>query len=58
MNKNKKGVILVTVLFILALSMILISCALLLTSATRSRIYDKAEKTQARLTVTSIAETF
>lgn len=55
---DKKGVILVTVLFILALAMIFISCALLLTSATRSRVYDRAEKTQARLTLTSAVETF
>lgn len=57
-KKNKSGVILVTVLFILALSMILISCALLLTTATRTRVYEKAEKAQARLTVTSVAESF
>ena len=55
---DKQGVILVTILFILALAMIFISCALLLTSATRSRVYDKAEETQARLTLTSAVETF
>ena len=57
-SADKKGIILVTVLFILAMAMIFISCALLLTSATRSRVYDKAEASQARLTLTSAVESF
>ena len=55
---DKKGVILVTVLFILAMAMIFISCALLLTSATRGRVYEGTEKSQARLTLTSAIESF
>lgn len=57
-SADKKGVILVTVLFILAMAMIFISCALVLTSATRSRVYEKTAKSQARLTLTSAVETF
>ena len=57
-SADKRGVILVTVLFILATAMIFISSALLLTSATRGRVYQNAEKSQARLTLTSAVETF
>lgn len=57
-SADKKGVILVTVLFILAMAMIFISCALLLTSATRGRVYERTHKTQARLTLTSAIESF
>ena len=57
-SKNKQGVVLVTILFILAIAMIFIASALLLTKATRGRIYVRAQDNQARLTVTSAAESF
>lgn len=57
-KKSKQGVVLVTVLFILAIAMIFIASALMLTTETRLRLYDKAEDNQARLTVTSVAESF
>lgn len=55
-NSNKQGIILVMVLMILAMAMIFISAALLLTNSTRNRLYRNAEQSQARLTVTSAAE--
>ncbi|MCR5060765.1 MAG: hypothetical protein K6A80_07020 [Saccharofermentans sp.] len=55
-NGNKQGIILVMVLMILAMAMIFISAALLLTNSTRNRLYRNAEQSQARLTVTSAAE--
>lgn len=55
-NGNKQGIILVMVLLIVAMAMIFISAALLLTNATRGRLYNNAEESQARLTVTSAAE--
>lgn len=57
-KKNKQGVVLVTILFILAIALIFIVSALMLTTATRSRLYTRAEDNQARLTVTSAAESF
>jgi|GEM_PF-1648174 len=57
-NSDKRGMILVTVIYILAMAMIFISCALLMTTATRSRVYDHAESSQARVTVTSAVEAF
>ena len=57
-QNNKNGVILITVLFILAMAMIFITSAILLTSGTRSRLYTRAEENQSRLTVTSVAESF
>ncbi|MBR2295178.1 MAG: hypothetical protein IJ869_05400 [Clostridiales bacterium] len=55
---KKKGVILLTVVFILAVALIFIVSALTLTTATRSRLYEHAFENQARLTVTSVAESF
>lgn len=55
---NKQGVILITVVFILAIAMIFIAAAMMLTQATRERTYAKAEQSQARLTVTAAAEAF
>ena len=55
-NGSKQGIILVMVLLILAMAMIFISAAILLTNGTRNRLYDNAEKSQARLTATSTAE--
>ncbi|MCQ2532165.1 MAG: hypothetical protein MJ093_05605 [Saccharofermentans sp.] len=57
-KKSKQGVILVTILFILAIALIFIMSALILTTATRTRLYTRAEDNQARLTVTSAAESF
>ncbi|MCR5340186.1 MAG: hypothetical protein K6E60_02455 [Saccharofermentans sp.] len=60
-NKKKgsrQGAILVTVVFILAFAMIFIAAAMMLTQATRKRVYEEAESNQARLTVTSVSEAF
>ena len=57
-KKKKQGAILVMVVLILALAMIFISMAMLLTKATRNRLYENAMSSQARLTVTSAAEVF
>ena len=55
---SKQGIILLTVVFILAMAIIFISACMLMTQATRNRMYWKAEQSQARLTVTSAAEAF
>ena len=55
---SKQGVILLTVVFILAMAVIFISACMVMTQATRNRLYWKAEQSQARLTVTSAAEAF
>ena len=57
-KKSKQGAILVIVVLILALAMIFISMAMLLTKATRNRLYENTMSSQARLTVTSAAEVF
>ncbi len=53
---SKQGIILVMVLLIVAMAMIFISAALLLTNSTRARLYNNAESGQARLTVTAASE--
>lgn len=55
-KQNKSGVILITILFILAVAFILIGSALIMTANTRKRLYSFAEGSQARLTVTSAAQ--
>ena len=55
---SKKGSILVVVVLILALAMIFITAAMMLTQATRVRLYEKTMGSQARLTVTSASEVF
>lgn len=55
---SKQGVILLTVVFILAMAIIFIAACMVMTQATRNRLYWKAEQSQARLTVTSAAEAF
>ena len=55
---SKQGVILLTVVLILAMAVIFISACMVMTQATRNRLYWKAEQSQARLTVTSAAEAF
>ena len=57
-KKSKQGAILVIVVLILALAMIFISAAMMLTQATRGRLYDHAMSSQARLTVTAASEVF
>ncbi len=57
-KKKKQGAILIMVVVILALALIFISSAMLLTKATRSRLYESSLTSQARLTVTSAAEVF
>ena len=60
-NKKKvsrRGAILVTVVFVLAFATIFIAAAMMLTQATRKRVYTEAESNQARLTVTSVAESW
>lgn len=57
-QQSKKGVILVTVMFVFVIATIFIMCAITMTANTRNRLYDKTEKNQARLTVTSVAEAF
>ena len=55
---SKQGAILVIVVLILALAMIFITAAMMLTQATRGRLYENTMKSQARLTVTSASEVF
>ena len=57
-KKNKQGAILVIVVLILALAMIFIASAMMLTQATRRRLYSQTMSSQARLTVTSASEVF
>ena len=57
-KKNKQGAILIVVVLILALAMIFIATAMMLTQATRNRLYENTMSSQARLTVTSAAEVF
>ena len=55
---GRRGAILVTVVFVLAFAVIFIAAAMVLTQATRKRVYTEAESNQARLTVTSVAESW
>ena len=55
--QNKKGGMLVLVLIIFAVSLILVSSALTITIASRSRYYVDAEMSQERLTLVCAAET-
>ena len=57
-KQNKSGVILVTILFILAVAFILIGSALIMTAKTRNRLYTFAEGGQARITCTAAAQLF
>jgi len=57
-KESKQGAILVLVVLILALAMIFITSAMMLTQATRGRLYEEAMQSQARLTVTSASEVF
>ena len=53
---DKSGVILVTVIFIVAMALIFITTALTISIAGRQRVYNNAKSDQARLTVTSLAQ--
>ncbi len=57
-KQNKSGVILVTILFILAVAFVLIGAALVMTANTRKRLYSFAEGGQARITCTAAAQLF
>lgn len=57
-KKSKQGAILVIVVLILALAMIFIASAMMLTQATRRRLYSSTLSNQARLTVTAASEVF
>ena len=57
-KKSKQGAILVIVVLILALAMIFIAAAMMLTQATRGRMYESTVRSQARLTVTAASEVF
>ena len=53
---DKKGVILITVIFIVAMALLFITTALTISIASRQRVYSNAKSDQARLTVTSLAQ--
>ena len=54
---RRRGVILITVLFIVAMAVIFITTALTISLATRRRIYENTKDDQARLTAVSTAQT-
>lgn len=58
LKKSKQGSLLIIVVLILALAIIFISSAMMLTQATKDRLYDNAMSSQARLTVTAASEAF
>ena len=53
---DKKGVILITILFIVAVALIFITTSLMISISARQRVYTNAKSDQARLTVTSLAQ--
>ena len=53
---DKKGVILITILFIVAVALIFITTSLMISIAARQRVYSNAQSDQARLTVTSLSQ--
>ena len=53
---DKKGVILVTILFIVAMALIFITTSLMISISARERVYSNAKSDQARLTVTSLSQ--
>lgn len=53
---EKKGVILVTIIFIVAMALLFITTALTISISSRQRVYANAKNDQARLTVTSLAQ--
>lgn len=58
LKKSKRGSLLIIVVLILALAIIFISSAMMLTQATKGRLYGNAMSSQARLTVTAASEAF
>ena len=57
-KSNKNGSMLIVVLMIMAVGLILITSAMMITGSTRQRYFDSSKSNQARLTVTSVAEAF
>ena len=57
-KNNKRGSMLTLVLVIVAMSLIFITSAVMITNSTRTRYYDNVLSGQARLTVTAVAESF
>jgi len=55
-SEDKKGVMLVTILFIVAIAIIFVSTALMISVASRQRIYTNAIDDQARLTLYSLSQ--
>lgn len=55
---NKQGSMLLIVCLIIAMALVFIASAMTVTSAARNRYYDNSKRSQARLTVTSVAEAF
>ena len=53
---DKKGVILITILFIVAVALIFITTSLMISISARQRDYSNAKSDQARLTVTSLSQ--
>jgi len=56
-NEAKHGVMLVTILFIVAIAIIFVTTALMISIASRQRIYSNAVDDQARLTLYSLTQT-
>lgn len=57
-SKSKRGSMLVLVLIIMVVGLVFIASALMITNVARTRYYEDAESSQARLTVASVAESF
>lgn len=53
---DKSGVVLITVIFIVAMALIFITTAMTISIATRRRVYSNAKYQQARLTAVSLAQ--
>jgi len=53
---DKTGVMLVTVIFIVAMALVFVTTAMMITIAARQRIYENAKYDQAKLTCTSLAQ--
>ncbi|MCQ2517051.1 MAG: hypothetical protein MJ094_09390 [Saccharofermentans sp.] len=56
-EEAKRGAMLVTILFIVAIAIVFISTAMMISMATRGRLYTNAVSDQARLTLQSLTQT-
>ncbi len=56
LSVDKTGVMLVTVIFIVAMALVFVTTAMMITIAARQRIYENAKYDQAKLTCTSLAQ--